>query len=233
MGCKAGSIPETLSRSISKGSGSAEQPVCWGSGRILQWHTIPMNVIAKYHRIVLEKGSWGCWCVRAGHASATRTGTQKQPQGMGWLQNIGSRWRGEFCPAHLQSFLQLWEPTSERCGGAGASPKEVTEMLWGLGLLSSGSRLGQRRVLSLEKTRLQGDFIAPSSAWRGSKRAGDGLGTKGYAFKLSACGFRLDFRKKLFAVSVVRQWIMLPGVGASLSLEIFKTRVDVVMSNLV
>ena len=72
------------------------------------------------------------------------------------------------------------------------------------------------------------------------KKVGQGLLAKAYsdrtrmdAFNLEEGMFRLDFRKKLFAVSVVRQWIMLPGVGASLSLEIFKTRVDVVMSNLV
>ena len=52
--------------------------------------------------------------------------------------------------------------------------------------------------------------------------------------KLEEVKFRLDIRKKLFAVTVVRHWNMLPSeVVNTLSLEAFKTRLDGALSNLV
>lgn len=46
--------------------------------------------------------------------------------------------------------------------------------------------------------------------------------------------FRLDIRKKFFALSVVRHWNRLPReVVCSLSLEVFKTRLDRAVSSLV
>jgi len=58
--------------------------------------------------------------------------------------------------------------------------------------------------------------------------------TKGNGFKLKEERFRLDIRKKLFIVRVVRHWHRLPRevVGAP-SMETLKVRLDGALSNLV
>ena len=73
------------------------------------------------------------------------------------------------------------------------------------------------------------------------RKAGEGLfirtgsnRARGTGLKLEEVKFRLDIRKKLFAVTVVRHWNMLPSeVVNTLSLEAFKTRLDGALSNLV
>ncbi|KFQ15763.1 hypothetical protein N330_07811, partial [Leptosomus discolor] len=53
-------------------------------------------------------------------------------------------------------------------------------------------------------------------------------------FKLKEGRFRLDIRKKFFAVRVVRHWNRLPREAvAAPSLAVFKTRLDGALSNLV
>jgi len=52
--------------------------------------------------------------------------------------------------------------------------------------------------------------------------------------KLEEGRFRLDIRKKFFAVTVVRHWNRLPSeVVSVLSLEEFKARLNGALSNLV
>jgi len=52
--------------------------------------------------------------------------------------------------------------------------------------------------------------------------------------KLEEVKFRLDIRKKLFAVTVVRHWNMLPSeVVDDPFVEAFKARLDGTLSNLV
>jgi len=58
--------------------------------------------------------------------------------------------------------------------------------------------------------------------------------TRGSDFKLKECRFRLDIRKKFFAITVVRHWNRLPReVVDAPSLETFKARLDGAWSNLV
>ncbi|KFQ03536.1 hypothetical protein N330_09717, partial [Leptosomus discolor] len=53
-------------------------------------------------------------------------------------------------------------------------------------------------------------------------------------FKLKEGRFRLDIRKKFFTMRVVRHWSRLPREAvAAPSLEVFKTRLDGTLSNLV
>ena len=73
------------------------------------------------------------------------------------------------------------------------------------------------------------------------RKAGEGLfiracsnGKRGNDFKLDEGRFRLDIRKKVFTVRVVRHWIRLPSeVVNALSPKPFKARLDGTLSNLV
>ena len=73
------------------------------------------------------------------------------------------------------------------------------------------------------------------------RKAGEGLFRRassirksGNSFELEGCGFRLDIRKKLFTVRVVKCWNRLPSeVVNALSLETFKVRLNGTSSNLV
>ncbi|KGL96036.1 hypothetical protein N301_02986, partial [Charadrius vociferus] len=54
------------------------------------------------------------------------------------------------------------------------------------------------------------------------------------AFKLKEGRFRLDIRKKIFTLRVVRHWNRLPREAVDApSLEAFKARLDGALSNLV
>ncbi|KFV47690.1 hypothetical protein N341_06410, partial [Tyto alba] len=54
------------------------------------------------------------------------------------------------------------------------------------------------------------------------------------SFKLKEGRFRLDIRKKFFTVRVVRHWNrLLREAVAAPSLEVFKTRLDRALSNLI
>jgi len=120
----------------------------------------------------------------------------------------------------------------------------LTQTCWsgstGLEHLSCEERLRELGLFSLEKRRLQGDLIAafPEGAY---KKAGEGLftrvcsnRTRGDGFKLKDGRFRLDIRKKFFMMRVVRYWNRFPREAvAAPSLEVFKTRLEGALSNLV
>ena len=89
---------------------------------------------------------------------------------------------------------------------------------------------------------LQGDLIAAFQYLKGAhKKDGDRLfsraccdSTTGDGFKLKEGRFRLDIRKKVFTMRVVRHWHRLPReVVDAPSLETFKVRLDWAMSNLI
>ncbi|KAK4832492.1 hypothetical protein QYF61_023539 [Mycteria americana] len=96
-------------------------------------------------------------------------------------------------------------------------------------------------VFSLKRRRLCGDLIAAFQYLTGAYRKdGEGLvrecndRTRGNSFKLKKGRFRLDIRKKFFTVWVVRNWNRLSReVLDASSLEVFKARLDEVLSNLV
>ena len=97
-------------------------------------------------------------------------------------------------------------------------------------------------MFSLEKRRLQGDLVAAFQCLKGAyKKGGDRLftrpccdRTRGNSFKLKEGRFRLNIRKKLFTMRVVKHWNTLPReVLDAPSLETFKARLDGVLSNLI
>ena len=87
-----------------------------------------------------------------------------------------------------------------------------TRMIRGLEHLSCEDRLGEMRLFSLEKRRLQGDLIAAFQYLKeASKKDGDRhFGrvccdrTRDNGFKLKEGRFRLDKRKKHFTMRMVR-----------------------------
>jgi len=97
-------------------------------------------------------------------------------------------------------------------------------------------------LFSLEERRLRGHLTAAFQYLKGAyKKAGDrhftricSDRTRRNGFQLKEGRFRLDIRKKFFTVRVVKHWNRLPKeVMDAPSLEMFKARLDGVLSNLV
>jgi len=93
----------------------------------------------------------------------------------------------------------------------------------------------------LEKRRLWGDPVAAFQWLKGAReKDGDKLfgracrdKTRDNGFKLREGRFRLDIRKKLFTMRVVKHWNRLPGEVVDVpSLETFN-RLDGALSNLI
>ncbi|KFM11461.1 hypothetical protein AS27_04016, partial [Aptenodytes forsteri] len=144
---------------------------------------------------------------------------------------------------HLEYCVQLWGPQHKKDTDLlERVQRRAMKAMRGLEHLCCEDRLRELGVFSLEKTRLRGDFIAAFQYLKGAyKKAGEGLftghvtdNTRGNGFKLKEGRFRLDTRKKFFTVRVVRHWNRLPReVVDAPSLEVFETRLDGALSNLV
>ncbi|PKU46303.1 hypothetical protein llap_3371 [Limosa lapponica baueri] len=108
--------------------------------------------------------------------------------------------------------------------------------------LSYEERLRDLGLFSLEKRRLRrGLIVAFRYLKRVYRRDGEGLfvrecsdRTRGNGFKLEEGRIRLDLGKKFFTVRVVRHWNRLPREAVDApTLEVFKTRLNGALSNLV
>ena len=115
----------------------------------------------------------------------------------------------------------------------GQVKRKATETIRGLEHLPYEDRLKHPGLISLGKRRLQGDLIVAFQYMeRAYRKAGEVLfirvgsdRMRGNGFKLEKRRFRLDIRKTLFTVRMVRHWNKLSSevVNAS-SLEAFKDR---------
>uniref|UniRef100_A0A669QGF4 Reverse transcriptase domain-containing protein n=1 Tax=Phasianus colchicus TaxID=9054 RepID=A0A669QGF4_PHACC len=141
---------------------------------------------------------------------------------------------------HLEYCVQFWAPQYKKDRDLLERVQWMaTKMVKGLECLSYEERLSDLGLFSLEKRRLRGDLIQVYKYLRCGGQSGEarlfsavcGDRIRGNGQKLQHRKFRTNVRKKC---EVMEHWNRLPReVVESPSLEIFKTRLDAYLCNLV